>query len=68
MSVVEKRSPPHDLDLAATDSEMTATTSICVALVVTLIVYVLGVAVFQQDVVAGAPGRAGQAATSFHGP
>jgi hypothetical protein len=67
MSVVEKRSPLHDVDLAAMDSEMPATTSICIALVVTLIVYVLGIAIFQQDV-AGAPGRAGPAAASFHGP
>ena len=68
MSVVEKRSPPYDVDLAAMDSEMPATTSICIALVVALTVCVLGVAVFQQDVVAGSAQRAGPAEISFQGP
>ena len=68
MGIVEKRSPSRTVDLAATDSEMFATTSICVALVVALILYVLGAAVLQQDVVAGAPGHAGSVEMSFHGP
>ncbi len=51
MSIVEKQSPLRTVDLAAVDSEMSATTSICVALVVVLILYVLGTAVLQQDVV-----------------
>jgi hypothetical protein len=67
MSIVEKRSLSRDVDLAATDSEMSATTSICVALVVALILYVLGAAVLQRDV-AGAPGRSGSVEMSFHGP
>ena len=68
MSVVEKRSPSYAFDPAVVDSEMSATTSICVALVVTLMLYVLGSAVFQRDVVAGAPRQAGSADMSFHGP
>jgi hypothetical protein len=68
MSIAEKRSHPQAFDYAATDDDMSATTSICVALVVTLILYVLGSAVFQRDVVAGAPRQAGSAEMSFHGP
>ena len=68
MSVVEKRLRSDDIDLAAVDCEMPATTSICVALVVALIVYVLGAAVLQQDVVAGAPHAAVPPEMSFHGP
>ena len=68
MSIVEKRSPSRDIDLAATDSDMSATISICVALVVALILYVLGAAVLQRDVVAGAPEHAVSAEMSFHGP
>jgi hypothetical protein len=68
MSIVEKRSPSEAVDLTATDGEMPATTSICVALVVALIAYVLGAAVFQQDVVARAPQRAVAAEMSFRGP
>jgi len=69
MSVVEKRSPSYSVDPVASDSGMSATTSICVALVVALIVYVLGSAVLQQSVVAGAPQQTGAAAEmSFHGP
>ena len=69
MSVVEKRSPSYAFDPAVVDNEMSATTSICVALVVALIVYVFGSAVLQQGVVAGAPQQAGAAAEmSFHGP
>jgi hypothetical protein len=47
---------------------MSATISICVALVVALMLYVLGTAVLQQDMAASAPERAGSAETSFHGP
>ena len=67
MSIVEKRLPSPTVDRAATDSEMSATTSICVALVVALILYVLGAAVLQRDV-AGAPGRSGSVEMEFHGP
>jgi hypothetical protein len=56
MSIVEKRSHSRADDVAVVDSEMSATTSICVALVVALILYVLGAAVLRQDEM------------SFHGP
>jgi hypothetical protein len=68
MIVVEKRSPSDAVDLIAADNEMPATTSICVALVVALIAYVLGVAAFKQDVVAHAPQRVVSVEMSFHGP
>jgi hypothetical protein len=68
VSDVEKLSRSYDVDLAAIDREMPATTSICVALVVALIVYTLGVELFRQDVVAGSPQRAGSAEMSFLGP
>ena len=48
MSVVEKRSPSYSVDPIASDSGMSAMTSICVALVVALIVYVLGSAVYSK--------------------
>ena len=67
MSIVEKRSASR-ADLAVTDSDMSGTTSICIALVVVLVLYVLGTAVLQQDVVAGAPERASSVEMSFHGP
>jgi len=68
MSIVEKRSPPHAVGYGATDDGMPATISICIALVVTLILYVVGSAVFQRDIAAGAPRQAGPAEMSFHGP
>jgi hypothetical protein len=68
MSIVEKRSHSRAADYAAVDDGMSATTSICIALVVALILYVLGSAVFQRDVVAGGPQRAGSADMSFQGP
>lgn len=68
MSIVEKRSSSRSADVAAPDTDMSATVSICVALVVVLILYVLGTAVLQQDVVARAPERAGSVEMSFHGP
>ena len=68
MSIAEKRSHSQAVDYAAIDDDMSATTSICVALVIALILYVLGSAVYQQDVVAGAPRQAGSADMSFHGP
>jgi hypothetical protein len=68
MSIVEKRSGSRAADLAVTDSDMSGTTSICIALVVVLVLYVLGTAVLQQDVVAGAPERASSVEMSFHGP
>jgi hypothetical protein len=68
MSIVEKRSPSHAVDYGGTDDGMPATTSICIALVVALILYVAGSAVFQRDVAAGAPRQATQAEMSFHGP
>jgi len=67
MSIVEKRSPSDAVDFA-TDSEMPATTSICIALVVALVAHMLGTAVFQQDVVAHAPQRAVPTEMSFHDP
>jgi hypothetical protein len=68
MSIVDKRSPSRTVDLVPVDSEMPATTSICIALVVALVLYVLGAAVLRQDVVAGAPAHASSAEMSFHGP
>jgi hypothetical protein len=67
MSIAEKRSF-QAVDAAAADSEMSATISICVALVVVLMLYVFGTAVLQQDVAASAPERAGSVEMSFHGP
>jgi hypothetical protein len=68
MSVVEKRSPSRDVEPVANDGEMPAMTSICVALAVALFLYVLGSAIFQQDVVAAAAKHAGSAEISFLGP
>ena len=68
MSIVEKRSTQHAVDYGAVDDGMPATTSIYVALVVALILYVAGSAVFQRDVAAGARPQAAQAEMSFHGP
>ncbi|HEX9169985.1 MAG TPA: hypothetical protein VF886_13860 [Roseiarcus sp.] len=68
MSVLGRRSPPGAVGLAAVDDGMSATITMCVALVVALIVYVLGVTVLQQDVAGGAPWRASAAEMSFHGP
>lgn len=68
MSIVEKRSPSRSYELAAPDTDLSATVSICVALVVVLMLYVLGTAVLQQDVVAGAPAHAGSVEMAFHGP
>ena len=68
MSVVEKRSPSRDFGPVANDGEMPATTSICVALGVALVLYVLGSAILQQDVVAAAPRHGGLAEISFLGP
>jgi hypothetical protein len=68
MSIVEKRLLSHEADFAQSDGEMSGTTDICLALVIALVVYVLGSAVFQQDVVQGAPGRAAAAEMSFYGP
>jgi hypothetical protein len=68
MSIVEKRSPARIVDPAAVDGELSATTSIGVAFVVALILYLLGAAVLQQDIVAGAPQHANSADILFHGP
>jgi hypothetical protein len=68
MSIAEKRSPSQAFDYEAGDGDMSATTSICVALTVALIVYVLGSAIYQQEVVAAAPQLAGAGEMSFHGP
>ena len=68
MSIVEKRSPSDAAYLTAADSEMPATTSICIALTVALLAYMLGTAVFRQNVVAHAPQRAVPIEMSFHGP
>ena len=68
MSIVEKRSPSHVVDYDGADEGMPATTSICVALVVALMLYVVGSAVFQRDAVEGAPQQAFQSAMEFHGP
>jgi hypothetical protein len=68
MSIVERRSPSRAADFSGADSALSATTSIGVALVVALILYVLGTAVLRQNVVASAPGRASSAEMSFHGP
>lgn len=67
MSIVEKRSPSDAVEFAA-DSEMPATTSICIALTVALVAYMLGTAVFRQDAVAHATQRAVPIEMSFHGP
>ena len=68
MSIVEKRSHSQAEDFTAVDDGMSATTSICIALVVALILYVLGSAVFQRDVVAGGRQQASSADMSFQGP
>jgi hypothetical protein len=68
MRVSEKRLQSQGVEYAAVDDGMPATTSICIALVVALILYVLGAAAWQQDVVAGAPQQPGPVEMSFHGP
>ena len=68
MSIVEKRSPSHVVDYDGADEGMPATTSICVALVVALMLYVVGSAVFQRDVVSGAQQHGFQSGMSFLGP
>jgi hypothetical protein len=68
MSIVQKRSISHTVDYGGAEEGMPATTSICVALVVALILYVAGSAVVQRDVVTGAPPPAFQSEMSFHGP
>jgi hypothetical protein len=68
MSIVEKRSHSRAVDYAAVDDGMSATTSISIALAVALILYVLGSAIFQRNVVAGGPQQAGSAEMEFHGP
>jgi hypothetical protein len=68
MSIVEKRSASHSADYEATDETMPATTSVCVALVVALLLYMAGTAVLQRDAVTGAPQQTLQSEMSFHGP
>jgi hypothetical protein len=62
MSIVEKPSPLHAAE------GLPATTSICIALVVALILYVAGTALLQRDTVMGAPQQTFQSEMSFHGP
>ncbi len=68
MSIAEKRSHSPEVDYAAVEDAMPATTSICIALAVALILYVLGTAVLERNVVAGGPQQTGSAEMSFHGP
>ena len=68
MSITESRSHSHTVDVAPVDSDMSGTVSICTALVVVLIVYVLGVAVLQPDTVAGPSQHVSPTAMSFLGP
>jgi hypothetical protein len=53
--IVEKRSAARHGDYVVEDTDMSATTSICLGLVVALVIYVLGSAVLLQDVGGGAP-------------
>jgi hypothetical protein len=68
MGIVEKRSPSRVVDLAAVDSELSATASNGAAFVVALILYLLGAAALRQEIVAGAPQHASSAEISFHRP
>jgi F0F1-type ATP synthase membrane subunit c/vacuolar-type H+-ATPase subunit K len=68
MSIVEKRSAAHHVDYVFEDGEMSATTSICVGLVVALAIYVLGSALLLQGVGAGVTQNRVPAETWFVGP
>lgn len=68
MSIIEKRSAARDVDYVGEDGEMSATTSICVALVVALAVYVLGSAILLRDARVGVPQNHAPAEMSFLGP
>ncbi len=68
MSIVEKRSAAHDVDDLAGDHEMSPATSICMALVLALVIYVLGSAILLRDPDATVPQNKVQAEMSFVGP
>jgi len=68
MSLFEKELSSRAVDFDASDDGMPATTSICVALVVALILYVAGAAAFQRVVVKDGPQQAFKSEMSFHGP
>jgi hypothetical protein len=68
MSVVEKRLAAHTVDYVVDDVEMSATTSICVGLVVALAIYVLGSALLLQGGGASVTKDKVPAETSFVGP
>jgi hypothetical protein len=65
MSIVDKLSAEYGV---AQDGELSATTSICVGLVVALAIYVIGSALLLQKFSASAPQSEAQAEMSFLGP
>ena len=68
MSIVERRSAEYGAGHVVEHGEMSATTSICVGLVVALAIYVIGSALLLQKFSAGVPRGEVRAATSFLGP
>jgi len=72
MSVVEKRfagrHAARHAEYVVNDGDMSATTSICVGLVVALAIYVLGSAILLQGVGGSVPQNRVPTETSFLGP
>jgi hypothetical protein len=65
MSIVDKLSAEYGV---AQDGELSATTSICVGLIVALAIYVIGSALLLQKFSASAPQSEARAERSFLGP
>jgi hypothetical protein len=66
MNTIESR--PAEYATAAQNGEMSATTSICVGIVVALAIYVIGSALLLQKFSASVPRGEVQAEMSFLGP
>lgn len=68
MDRIERGPRPFDAELAKIEAAMPATTDICVALVIALVVYLLGCALYQREAVPPAPMSAVAAGAAFLGP
>jgi hypothetical protein len=68
MSIIERRSAEYAASAAAQDGEMSATTSICVGLVMALAIYVIGSALLLHTFSASVPRGEAPAEMSFLGP
>ncbi len=69
MSIVESRSAENGPGAVADDGgKMSATTSICVGLVLALAIYVIGSALLPRDFSPNASRGEARAEMSFHGP